>query len=334
MNIDAGLSIKPMELKIEITSACNLRCSFCYLGKEQEWLANRHMPVDDVIRWIDWCVDNDIPGVRFTGGEPTLYPDIEMLCNYAHLQKRYVILNTNAMAAPALYDRLLFHDIRVSVPTMDARRMDELTGRNGVLEKKVALLDLMATRKHVRTNMLTALTPELIGKLEEFTLFLRERPWVRWVPLRFESSPDEPRPLTRQQMQALAEEMDDLMQRYPEQAPGIALAIPFCSVTPTSLGARVFMGKNICCGPYVALNVNFDGGMTTCFDRCEIKEIGSLEAVINSPELRPFRTLETLPAECRECEYVEQCLGGCTRPEGLVEHNGGKVDYLAGYVGG
>ena len=98
--------LRPFELKIEITRACNLRCSFCYLGKKQAWLANSHMPTDDVIRWIDWCVDNAIPGVRFTGGEATTHPDIKMLCNYAYLQKRWVILNTNAMADPALYDQL------------------------------------------------------------------------------------------------------------------------------------------------------------------------------------------------------------------------------------
>ncbi|MDP2849226.1 MAG: radical SAM protein [Humidesulfovibrio sp.] len=334
MRKERSLSIDPLELKIEITRACNLRCSFCYLGKGQEWLANRHMPVGDVLRWIDWCVDNDIPGVRFTGGEATMHPDIEMLCNYAHLQKRYVILNTNGMADPRLYDRLLVNDMRVSVPTLDAKRMDDLTGRIGVFQKKVSLLDRMAARKSVRVHMLTPLAPELVGNLEEFVLFLRERPRLKWLPLRLESSPDEPRPITRGQMQSLAEEMDDLMRRYPEQVPGIVLAVPFCSVTPTSLGARVFMGKKVCCGPYVALNVDFDGVMTTCFDRYQINEIGSMEAVRNSPELRPCRTLESLPAECHACEYVEQCAGGCTRPEGLVEHNGGRVDYLAGFVAG
>jgi radical SAM protein with 4Fe4S-binding SPASM domain len=181
-------------------------------------------------------------------------------------------------------------------------------------------------------DLLTPMALELIGKLVEFVLFLRERPRLKWLPSRLEPSPDEPRPITREQMQSLAEEMDDLMQRYPEQAPGIGLAVPFCSVTPSSLGVRVFMGKTVCCGPYAALNVNFDGVMATCFDRNKINEIGPLEAVRNSPELRPFRTLETLPSECQECDYVEQCLGGCTRPEGLVERNGGVVGYLPGFI--
>ncbi len=324
--------ITPFELKIEITRACNLKCSFCYLGREQAWLKNSHMPVDDVMRWIDWCVDNEIPGVRFTGGEATMHPDIEVLCNYAQLRGRLVILNTNAMAVPALYDRLLFHDLRVSLPTLDADHMDELTGGRGVLEKKIALLDRMESRKNVWTHILTAMSPTLSGKLEEFAVFLQERPWVRWLPLRLEASPDDPRPISRRQLQALAEEMDGLMRRFPQQAPGLFLAVPFCSVTPKSLGARVFVGKDKCCGPYMALNVNFDGELMACFDRVRISASDSLETVLNSNEMRPYITLETLPPECGRCEYVKRCLGGCTRPECLVGHNGGKVDYLAGFI--
>lgn len=325
-------SITPHELKIEITRACNLQCTFCYLGREQSWLANRHMPMDDVMRWIDWCVDNGVPAVRFTGGEATMHPDIEVLCNYAHMRGRGVILNTNGMASPDLYDRLLFGDVRVSVPTLDARDMDEMTGRQGVLKKKVALLDRMAGRKRVRTHMLTAISPMLIGKLEQFALFLQERPWVRWIPLRLESSPDDPRPLSRGQLQAIAEEIDCLMQRYPGQVPGLALAVPFCAVEPASLGARVFIGKRACCGPYVALNVDFEGRMATCFDRVLVSASESLNAVRGCPEVRPYITHESLPPECRGCEHLHRCQGGCTRPEALVGHDGGLVDYLAGFV--
>ena len=332
MSKEHGFSVAPFELRMEITQACNLRCSFCYLGDGKLWRAGRHLGEDDVLRWIDWTVENNIPAVRFTGGEPTLHPGIRLLCNYAYLRKRRIILNTNAMADERLYDDLIVHDLRVSVPCLDAKRLDEMTGGSGVLARKLSLIErtLAAGRRHVA--MLTVVTPELIGKLEEFIKLLQALPGLRWLPLRYESSPSTPRPLTRAHMQALAQEMADLMDRYPDHARGMYLAAPFCSVTPTSLGARVFHGRALDCGPYVALNVNFAGNLAACFGGCELSGAGSLEEVKQSPELHACCSPDVLPRECRECRYVRRCDGGCRRPSGLAEHQGRHVDYLAGFV--
>ncbi|WP_027183153.1 radical SAM/SPASM domain-containing protein [Desulfovibrio inopinatus] len=324
--------VEPIELKIEITRACNLRCSFCYLGSMDRWSAESHMPTSAVMDWIDWCVDNDVPAVRFTGGEATLHPDIELLCNYAQVRKRYVILNSNGMADPALYNRLLVNDLRVSIPTLDPQSMDEITGCSDVLAKKIAAIDQALARGLFQVVMFTVMTPEMLGKLHEFIPFLQARPQLKWGPLRFESSPDDPRPLTREIMQALAEEMSDLMDAYPETVKGIGIAAPFCSVTPTSLGAKVFFGRGRACGPFKALNVNFDGMLTACFGTCELFTQGSLDDVRNSPVLHAHCSYEVLPEECHECEYIEACAGGCRKPATLAGHNGRQVDYLAEFV--
>jgi len=332
MNKDLGFPVNPIELKLEITRACNLRCSFCYLGDTELWRDDHHLSEDEVLRWIDWAVESDIPAVRFTGGEATMHPGIGLFCNYAYLQKRWIILNTNAMADASLYDELIVHDMRVSVPSLDSRRLDEMTGCSDVLEKKLSLIEQTLSAGKRRISMLTVMTPELIGKLEEFVKLLEASPGLLWLPLRYESSPSNPRPLTRSQMQALAEEMADLMDRYPDHAKGIYIAAPFCSVTPTSLGARVFHGRAINCGPYVALTVNFEGNLAACFGVCELFREGTMEDVKQSPKLHACCSLEALPLECRECEYVQRCAGGCRKPAGLVKHNGWYIDYLAGFV--
>ena len=334
MSDDLGFFIKPFELKIEITKACNLRCSFCYLGDTTIWSADYHMPEKEVIQWIDWAVKNRIPAVRFTGGEATMHPKIKMFCDYAYLQNRWIILNTNAVSDDHLYDELIVNDLRVSVPTLDSERLDEITGGNGVLKKKLSLIERNLADGKRQVFMLTVLMPELIGKLEPFVKLLQELPGLIWLPLRFESSPTNSRPLTRPQMQALAEEMSYLMDRYPDHAKGIYLAAPFCSVRPTSLGARVFHGKTANCGPYAALNVNFTGNLTACFGICELYRSGSLEEVKKDPKLHDSCSLSALPRECRECKYVQRCAGGCRKPSGLVGHTGKYIDYLARFARG
>ena len=323
----------PRELKIEITDACGLRCTFCYLGGEVRQGA-RFMPEDEVLRWIDWTVDNGVPGVRFTGGEATLHPQIEMFCYYAHLRGRSLILNTNGMAGDKLYRRLfrVVDDLRISLPTLDAGLLDKLTVGVDVLARKRDVIGLAAEAGVPRICLLTPLLPELHGRLTDFVQFAETLPRLFWMPLRYESTPILPRPWTPADAQGFAEEMADLMDRYPEQAQGIFLATPFCAVKPTPLGARVFHGRTQDCGPFAALNVNARGQMQACFEVGEMGGIRPLEEIRNCPEIRACTSNGALPAECRCCSHVARCAGGCRKPYGLVQHGGYWIDYMAGFL--
>jgi radical SAM protein with 4Fe4S-binding SPASM domain len=326
-------SLMPQELKIEITDACNLHCSYCYLGGEA-YQGARFMPEDEALGWIDWTVDNNVPAVRFTGGEATLHPQIEMFCCYARLRGRYVILNTNGMGDDQLYMKLfpVVHDVRISLPTLDAGRMDELTGGTDVLAKKEHVIRLALEAGVPHVGLLTPLLPELHGTLEGFVRFSTTSPRLFWLPLRYESTPTLPRPWTRADAQAFAEEMTDLMDRYPEKAKGIFLAMPFCGVKPISLGARVFHGRTQDCGPFAALNVNARGRMQACFEVGEMEGVRSLEEIRNSPEIHACASIKALPDECRRCTHMARCAGGCRKPYGLVKHGGREIDYLVGFL--
>ncbi len=326
-------SLAPRELKIEITDACNLNCTFCYLGGKIRSGVS-FMPEQEVLCWIDWTVDNGIPGVRFTGGEATMHPQLEMFCYYAHLCGRTIILNTNGTGDTERYQRLfrVVDDLRVSLPTLDTRHMDKLTGGSDVLRRKQEVIELALEAGVPRICLLTPLTPELHGALEPFVQFAEKSPRLFWLPLRYESTPILPRPWTQADAQAFAEEMADLMDRYPDQAQGIFLAMPFCGVRPTELGARVFHGRTQDCGPFVALNVNARGRMQACFEVSEMEGVRSLAELQNCPEIRDCASVEALPAECRQCLYLTPCAGGCRKPYGLVQHSQQKIDYLAGFL--
>ncbi len=55
MTGELGFPVKPLELKLEISQACQLSCSFCYLGKTGLWRKKRFMPEEEVLSWIDWA---------------------------------------------------------------------------------------------------------------------------------------------------------------------------------------------------------------------------------------------------------------------------------------
>jgi len=327
------LPLAPRELKIEITDACGLNCTFCYLGGEVRRGA-RFMPEEEVLQWIDWAVDNRVPGVRFTGGEATLHPRVEMFCYYAHLRGRYVILNTNGMGDDRLYRKVfrVVNDLRISLPALEAALVDDLTSGTDVLEKKRAVIKLALDTGVPRVCLLTPLLTELHGTMEGFVRFAATSPRLFWMPLRYESTPVSPHPWTREDAQGFAEEMADLMDRYPDEAKGIYLAMPFCGITPVDLGARVFHGRAEDCGPFAALNVNAMGKMQACFEIGEMEGVRPLAEIKACREIKACASIEALPAECGECAHVARCAGGCRKPYGLVPHNGRWVDYLAGFL--
>lgn len=323
---------QPAEIKIELTGACNLACTFCYQG-EAGPEAPRHAPEDQVLGWIDWAVDNGVRGVRFTGGEPTVHPAIKFFCNYAHLRGRFVTLNTNGVSPDGLYADLLrvVDFVCLSLPTLDHGRMDEITGRSGVLAKKLAFLD-QALAECRPVALLTALLPENKGRLEGFVRLTQAHPGAIWSALRLKANPAAPRIWTRRDVQDFAVEVAGLMDRYPETARGIELAAPFCAVEPAELGARVFRGRLGQCGPYKSLAVGLDGGLRACYGAREILAPAPLPLadILAGEALRACAGPEALPADCRACPHLTRCGGGCRNWPGLVEHQGRQVDYLAG----
>ena len=77
---------------------CNQKCVFCYAAG-QAMGKSRELSTQDWKRVIDRLEDARVPMVTFTGGEPTLRPDIAELVGYA---KRMITrLNTNGVKLTA-----------------------------------------------------------------------------------------------------------------------------------------------------------------------------------------------------------------------------------------
>ncbi|MFC1834912.1 radical SAM/SPASM domain-containing protein [Thermodesulfobacteriota bacterium] len=72
---------KPRLLELEITTNCDLGCSFCYLGDER----NRgDMPLFEALRLLDQARDSGVERIVFTGGEPLQYSYLEDLVRKAN----------------------------------------------------------------------------------------------------------------------------------------------------------------------------------------------------------------------------------------------------------
>ena len=175
-----------------ITNACDLRCPICftYNRADRTWF----MSPDELDRHLDFVLDSTggVDLVNLTGGEPTLHPQLpELLRRCRRPGIGRVTVNTNGLRIarePAVAEMLAEAGAYaiLSYDTFDRERSVRIHGRDLVDEKRAALdalgkagvpttllmvlaggvnedelpalLDLLATRDHVRSLTIQTMT--------------------------------------------------------------------------------------------------------------------------------------------------------------------------------
>lgn len=90
------------EIRISITSACNMKCIYCHNegNKEINFLTKKQIE-EIIISGINY----GLKSVRLTGGEPLIHPDIEEICYM--ISKKYGLklgINSNGIETEKLLD--------------------------------------------------------------------------------------------------------------------------------------------------------------------------------------------------------------------------------------
>ena len=124
------------DLRVSVTDRCNLRCTYCMPSDFADWLPGDHLlSVDELLEVIEVATENGITGIRLTGGEPLLRPDIvEIVRRINELPLTPAIsLTTNgirlAEMAPGLKAAGLKR-VNISLDTLDRERFKKLTFRD------------------------------------------------------------------------------------------------------------------------------------------------------------------------------------------------------------
>ena len=170
----------PLNLDIELASACNAKCTFCLYG-DQDWRKDmeqkdwdglakkRFMPTDMAKNLIDEAVKLGIPAIKTNfRGESTIHKDYSEIMHYAQTRRvefkgefpdgsKYtayepaffeILVNTNANCSMQAIDGLMCATkVMVSLDSMDPNIYPKI--RVGLsLEKAVATIDELVNRCH------------------------------------------------------------------------------------------------------------------------------------------------------------------------------------------
>ncbi|MFX0056043.1 MAG: radical SAM protein [Promethearchaeota archaeon] len=130
----------PFQVVWNITKACNLRCKHCYESAGER--TADEMSTKDALECIDKLADAGVVFLAFSGGEPTLRPDILELIKSATRRGIYVAMATNGYTFSNLervknFKRAGLKFVQISLDGANPQTHDSFRGVSGAFEKAI-----------------------------------------------------------------------------------------------------------------------------------------------------------------------------------------------------
>jgi uncharacterized radical SAM superfamily Fe-S cluster-containing enzyme len=244
---------------IEVNSACNMACPFCFANAG----AGFNLTLAEVEEILDHLVETEGSPevVQFSGGEPSIHPQIIEMIRTAQARKiRYVMLNTNGKRIAD--DDAFLEELRTVHPVIyfqfdgfEQRTYRILRGEPDILDQKLRALDRLA-----QIGLSVVLVPTIeravnvheVGKILTFAI---EHPAVRGINFQVAfhagryGEHDPMRRLTIPDVLAALEEQTAGLFKVPDFVP-----VPCCFPTCNSVTYALVDGETILPLPRV-LNV-------------------------------------------------------------------------------
>lgn len=303
----------PYRMDLAITYRCNNACAHCYNARERSFPS---LSTADWKRVLDKVWDLRIPHVVFTGGEPTLQEDLVELVAYAQNKGLVTGLNTNGrkLADPSLVDALVkagLDHVQITLESQVESIHDEMVCAKGAFRDTLqGLRNVLKSPLYCMTNstLLHNNRDELPGLLK----FLASE-GVKTIGLNALIYSGQARQvgtgLEEKELPALL-----LLARQHCEQSGQRLIwytpTQYCHFDPMLLD----LGIKGCTAAYYNMCVEPDGSVLPC--QSYYQSLGNIledpwEKIWSHPLALSLRERRDVPAECRQCDYLQECGGGC-----------------------
>jgi radical SAM protein with 4Fe4S-binding SPASM domain len=318
---DMRFSALPVLSEIAITYRCNLRCSFCYAGcncTTNPAGAAGEMTAAEIRHVLERIYhDAKVPSVSFTGGEPTLRPELPALIAHAkRLGMRVNLITNGTLVSSDRARELAAHGLdsaQVSLEAATPALHDRITGAAGSFVRSAAgARNLKAAGIVTHTN--TTLTAENLAEATALPRFVRDELGNDRFSMNLIIPTGSAALNGRLVVRYRDVEPHLLAVKEASAAAGVTFMwyspTPLCMFNPIAHG----LGNKGCSACDGLLSVAANGDVLPCssFD----EPVGNLlrqtvAAVWQSGKARRFRDKALAHPRCRECDDFALCHGAC-----------------------
>ncbi len=149
---------------IEVTDYCNFNCKWCFANAGQN-LSPRHMEKENLKTLITALANSGLKQITLSGGEPTLYPHLKEIIEWAHSYGLVVHMNTNGyLLSKDLAIELKsagLSQVQINIDSLDPRKHDYVRGKKGSFHRAIKAL------KNAREAGLTCVSQTVLTKENE-----------------------------------------------------------------------------------------------------------------------------------------------------------------------
>lgn len=315
----------PFMGELTLTRRCQNRCRKCYMSavtSADQAACEEELSQEELVRIIDrFALEIQVRGIIFTGGEPTLRPELLELIAYAKQRGLRTNLITNGINcgldpnfAKKLADAGL-DTAQVSLDGTEARLHNSLVGKNAF---DLTLAGLIALKEagvfaYVNSTLCRPNSEDLLGMPK----FLAEHGFTTWSANGLIPSGNAVGNLS--QMGFTYSEFAVWVPRLKKAAEvaGIdftwLLPIPYCLLPLPAVG---FEEKGCTAANIIAI-VNSKGQFVACNNLPE-ESLGNMldnripfSSMWNGKAARWWRERQFVPEPCKECVFRATCCGAC-----------------------
>lgn len=318
---DMHFSQYPVLSEVAVTYRCNLRCAFCYAGSgctANPTGSDREMRAEE-IETVLWKIFHQakVPSVSFTGGEPTLRPDLPRLIRCAKdLGMRVNLITNGVLVSPdraRLYADHGLDSAQVSLEGVTAATHDAIVQTAGAFERTVAAVaHLKAAGILTHTN--TTITRANVQECAAFPRFVKEvlqndRLSMNLIIPTGSGAVHENLIVFYREIGTYLEDILAASERRGVEFMWYS-PVPVCFFNPIAHG----LGNKGCAACDGLLSVGANGAVLPCASYDD--PVGNLleqdfAAIWQSAKARTYRDKGLAHPQCRTCEHFAVCNGAC-----------------------
>jgi len=311
MSIGADDLPSPYRMDLALTYRCQNDCGHCYNESKEK----PELTVEQWINVIDKLWEIGIPHVVFTGGEPTLYANLEKLIerSESHGQITGLITNGRNLRQPGYVKRLVglgLDHVQITVLSHKDAAHDELVCSKGAWRETIdGLRAALAEDLYVSTN--TTIMRANYGDIEGTMKYLID---IGVKNIAFNSVI---RSGKGQDAEGISfAELDSILAKLRSLAEGSGVNLiwysptPYCELNPINKG----LGIKQCTACSINMAIEPDGNVLPC--QSYYQSLGNIlndpwDEIWNNQVCRDLRERKYLPDKCVDCKLVQVCGGGC-----------------------
>lgn len=141
--------------ELVLTDKCNFKCPYCR-GMRSD--ISGSMPFDTASQVLNYWIKESLKNVRFSGGEPTLYPKLTELVEIAKKGKvEHIAVSTNGSAPIKLYEKLIasgVNDFSISLDSCCSSEGDKMAGGiYGAWEKVCETIGVLSKKTYTTVGI-------------------------------------------------------------------------------------------------------------------------------------------------------------------------------------